>query len=346
MNNVDTCARVCHSPTGYGLKATFGESAGTQDFDQRRGRGRHPGHRRQPDRWPPGVRQPDEAAPAPGRPAHRRRPAPIDLVRTPHVEADTTCSSRPAPTSPSSTRWPTSSSPRASSTRPSSASAATGRVPEWAAFVADERNSPEAMASIPASTRRCPRAPRGSTPPAATRAIYYGLGVTEHSQGSTTVMAIANLAMATGNIGRAGRRREPAARPEQRAGLLRHGQLPARARRLPPRLRRGGPRAVRGGVGRARSSPSRACASRTCSTPRSRALQGRSTSRARTSSQSDPDTQHVAAGARGDGMRRGPGLFLNETAKLRPRLPARLDLPREGRHVHQRRAAHPAGCAR
>ena len=35
-------------------------------------------------------------------------------------------------------------------------------------------------------------------------AIYYGLGVTEHSQGSSTVMAIANLAMATGNIGRRG----------------------------------------------------------------------------------------------------------------------------------------------
>ncbi len=32
-NNVDTCARVCHSPTGYGLKQTFGESSGTQDFD-------------------------------------------------------------------------------------------------------------------------------------------------------------------------------------------------------------------------------------------------------------------------------------------------------------------------
>jgi formate dehydrogenase major subunit len=29
-NNVDTCARVCHSPTGYGLKHTLGESAGTQ----------------------------------------------------------------------------------------------------------------------------------------------------------------------------------------------------------------------------------------------------------------------------------------------------------------------------
>src|SRR5207237_5006823 len=32
-NNVDTCARVCHSPTGYGLKNTIGESAGTQNFD-------------------------------------------------------------------------------------------------------------------------------------------------------------------------------------------------------------------------------------------------------------------------------------------------------------------------
>src|SRR6201999_2614173 len=32
-NNVDTCARVCHSPTGYGLSVTFGTSAGTQDFD-------------------------------------------------------------------------------------------------------------------------------------------------------------------------------------------------------------------------------------------------------------------------------------------------------------------------
>src|SRR5258706_10374376 len=32
-NNVDTCARVCHSPTGYRLKNTLGESAGTQNFD-------------------------------------------------------------------------------------------------------------------------------------------------------------------------------------------------------------------------------------------------------------------------------------------------------------------------
>src|SRR6185369_4430318 len=35
-------------------------------------------------------------------------------------------------------------------------------------------------------------------------AIYYGLGVTEHSQGTTMVMGMANLAMATGNLGREG----------------------------------------------------------------------------------------------------------------------------------------------
>src|SRR5215468_2821600 len=32
-NNTDTCARVCHSPTGYGLGQTLGTSAGTQEFD-------------------------------------------------------------------------------------------------------------------------------------------------------------------------------------------------------------------------------------------------------------------------------------------------------------------------
>ena len=31
-NNTDTCARVCHSPTGFGLSQAFGTSAGTQDF--------------------------------------------------------------------------------------------------------------------------------------------------------------------------------------------------------------------------------------------------------------------------------------------------------------------------
>ncbi len=87
-NNVDTCARVCHSPTGYGLKTAFGTSAGTQDFDS--------------------VEDTDVmliigANPTDGHPVFASRmkkrlregaklivvdPRRIDLVRTPHVEAD------------------------------------------------------------------------------------------------------------------------------------------------------------------------------------------------------------------------------------------------------------------
>lgn len=71
----------------------------------------------------------------------------------------------------------------------------------WARFVSEEKNSPEAVQDIlgvqAGELRKAARlyatSKRG--------AIYYGLGVTEHSQGSTAVMALANLAMATGNIG-------------------------------------------------------------------------------------------------------------------------------------------------
>jgi formate dehydrogenase major subunit len=75
---------------------------------------------------------------------------------------------------------------------------------DWAEFVSEPRNSPEEVAKVsgvPADTiRKAARlyATGGNA------AIYYGLGVTEHSQGSTTVLAIANLALATGNLGRRG----------------------------------------------------------------------------------------------------------------------------------------------
>jgi formate dehydrogenase major subunit len=75
---------------------------------------------------------------------------------------------------------------------------------DWADFVADPRHSPEATELV---TNVPPELVRGAARLYATGgngAIYYGLGVTEHSQGSTAVMAIANLAMATGNIGRRG----------------------------------------------------------------------------------------------------------------------------------------------
>ncbi len=74
----------------------------------------------------------------------------------------------------------------------------------WKAFILDPVNSPE---NVFEETGVDPEIVRGAARLFASKpngAIYYGLGVTEHSQGSTTVMAIANLAMCTGNIGREG----------------------------------------------------------------------------------------------------------------------------------------------
>ena len=60
-NNVDTCARVCHSPTGYGLKQTLRESAGNLSFDSDDAGRRNPGDGRQSQRRPPGVCLPAQA---------------------------------------------------------------------------------------------------------------------------------------------------------------------------------------------------------------------------------------------------------------------------------------------
>ena len=75
---------------------------------------------------------------------------------------------------------------------------------EWAEFIAQPENSPETVepqTGVPADQLRAAARLYAS---AGNAAIYYGLGVTEHSQGSTMVMGMANLAMATGNIGRDG----------------------------------------------------------------------------------------------------------------------------------------------
>jgi formate dehydrogenase major subunit len=75
---------------------------------------------------------------------------------------------------------------------------------KWRNFVAQERNSPEAMEAVTGVPAADVRAAARLYATGGNGAIYYGLGVTEHSQGSTMVMGIANLAMATGNVGREG----------------------------------------------------------------------------------------------------------------------------------------------
>jgi formate dehydrogenase major subunit len=204
-NNVDTCARVCHSPTGYGLKTTLGESAGTQTFES--------------------VAHSDVivvigANPTDGHPVFASRlkrrvregaklvvvdPRKIDIVDGPHIKADYHLQLRPGTNV-------------AIVNALAHVIVTEGLVNEafvaerceekafqqWRDFVSLPENAPEItedLSGVPAqSVREAARLyARGGN-----AAIYYGLGVTEHSQGSTTVMGIANLAMATGNIGREG----------------------------------------------------------------------------------------------------------------------------------------------
>src|SRR5690349_25023061 len=75
---------------------------------------------------------------------------------------------------------------------------------DWAAFVSEPKNSPEATAIMTGVDPNDLRAAARLYATGGNGAIYYGLGVTEHSQGSTMVMGIANLAMATANLGREG----------------------------------------------------------------------------------------------------------------------------------------------
>jgi formate dehydrogenase major subunit len=204
-NNVDTCARVCHSPTGYGLKNTLGESAGTQNFDS--------------------VMKADVifvigANPTDGHPVFasqmKRRlrqgahliiadPRTIDLVRTPHITADYHLKLMPgtnvALINSLAHVIVTEGLVKEDFVR---ARCEIDSFEKWRAFVAQENNSPEAMQAITGVPAADVRAAARLYATGGNGAIYYGLGVTEHSQGSTMVMGIANLAMATANIGREG----------------------------------------------------------------------------------------------------------------------------------------------
>ncbi len=202
-NNVDTCARVCHSPTGYGLKQTFGESAGTQDFSS-------------VDKADVILvigANPTDAHPVFGsRMKQRLRkgaklividPRKTDLVRSPHIEAAHHLALAPGTNVAVVNAF-------------SHVIVTEGLVDqefvadrcedfdEWASFIAQPEHSPEAVAEITGVPAEEIRAAARLYATGGNGAIYYGLGVTEHSQGSTTVMGMANLAMATGNIGRAG----------------------------------------------------------------------------------------------------------------------------------------------
>ncbi|MBA85956.1 MAG: formate dehydrogenase subunit alpha [Rhodobacteraceae bacterium] len=204
-NNTDTCARVCHSPTGYGLGQTFGTSAGTQDFDS--------------------VEHTDVviiigANPTDGHPVFASRlkkrlragaklivvdPRRTDMVKSNHIQAQHHLALRPGTNVAVVTALAhvivTEGLYDEAFIR---ARCDWDEFQEYAEFASDPRHSPEsveALTGVPADELR---AAARLFATGGNGAIYYGLGVTEHSQGSTTVIGIANLAMLTGNIGRTG----------------------------------------------------------------------------------------------------------------------------------------------
>lgn len=218
-NNVDTCARVCHSPTGYGLGQTYGTSAGTQTFksiehtDVVMVIGANPtaAHPVFGSRMKKRLRGDGRRA---GAKLIVIDPREIELVKSPHIRADYHLQLRPGTNVAMITSLAHVIVTEGWLAEDYIAERCDAKsFAQWKEFVARPENSPEAMAEV---TGVAPDLVRGAARlyalgaedhPAGrpvNAAIYYGLGVTEHAQGSTMVMGIANLAMATGNVGREG----------------------------------------------------------------------------------------------------------------------------------------------
>ncbi|MDN3561261.1 formate dehydrogenase subunit alpha [Vreelandella neptunia] len=204
-NNTDTCARVCHSPTGYGLKTTLGESAGTQTFDSVM----------KADAIIVIGANPTDAHPVFGSMMRKRLrqgaklivadPRRIDLLKTPHLGE-----AQHLPLRPGTNVALVNALGHVVVTEGLEDKAFVARrcdtdaYNRWREFIAEPRHSPEASEAITGVPAEAVRQAARTYATAGNGAIYYGLGVTEHSQGSTMVMGIANLALATGNIGREG----------------------------------------------------------------------------------------------------------------------------------------------
>jgi formate dehydrogenase major subunit len=313
-NNVDTCARVCHSPTGYGLNQTFGTSAGTQDFASVE----------QADVILLIGANPTDAHPVFGSRMKKRLrggaslivadPRRIDLVRSAHVEA-----SYHLPVQPGSNVAFINAMAHTIVTEglhdEEFLRERCENIEEYLDFIRDDGNSPEVAAEAtgvdPEQLRAAARLYAG----AGNGAIYYGLGVTEHSQGSTMVMGLANLAMLTGNIGRPGVGVNPLRGQNNVQGSCDMGSFPHEF----PGYRHVGRddvRAIYEELWGKKLDPAPGLRipnmfdSALAGTFRGLYVQGEDIA------QSDPNTQHVEAALRAMDMVVVQDLFLNETARF------------------------------
>lgn len=337
-NNVDTCARVCHSPTGYGLNQTLGTSAGTQPFDSVMDAdviiviGANPtaAHPVFASQMKQRLRQ--------GAKLIVVDPRKIELVKSARIKADYHLPLLPGTNVPVVNAL---AHVIVSEGLADDAYVAercdTESFDAWKAMILKPENSPEAVekiSGVPAddireAARLYARAERG--------AIYYGLGVTEHSQGSTMVMGMANLAMATGNIGFSGCGVNPLRGQNNVQGSCDMGSFPHEL----PGYRPVGDDEVRGtfekhwGVEidpepgfRIPNMFDEACAGRY----KGIYIQGEDVA------QSDPDTHHVEAALRNMECVVVQDLFLNETAKFaHVFLPGTSFLEKDGTFINAER---------
>ena len=204
-NNTDTCARVCHSPTGYGLSNTFGTSAGTQDFDSVE----------EADVIMVIGANPTDAHPVFASQMKRRLrdgarlivvdPRQTDLVKSTHIRADCHLPLRPGTNvAVINSLAHTIVTGRAHERGICAERCDVAEFERWRSFIVEERKLTRSHGAVyrRSGSRYSRRARLYAAGP--NSAIYYGLGVTEHSQGSTMVIGMANIAMLTGNLGRRG----------------------------------------------------------------------------------------------------------------------------------------------
>jgi len=204
-NNIDNCARICHSPTQFGLSATVGWGAASQHFDSIL----------QADVIMVVGANPTEGHPVFGSLLKRRvrqgakliviDPRKTETVESPHIKAHAHLNLRPG------TNVAVLDSIANIVVRERLFNEAFVKercewdeFQRWAEFVSSDRYSPEAIGAEagvdPELIRKAARL--YASGPNST--IYYGLGVTEHSQGSTGVMCLGNLSLACGMLGREG----------------------------------------------------------------------------------------------------------------------------------------------
>lgn len=204
-NNVDTCARVCHSPTGFGLKQTLGESAGTQTFESIA----------QSDVIVVMGANPSDAHPVFSSRMKRRiregakliviDPRAINLVSSAHIKADYHLALKPGTNVAMLNAFAHVIVEEGLYDKDFIEQRCESKsFEQWLDFVRQAENSPETVAKHSGVDPDIIRQAARLYATGGNAAIYYGLGVTEHAQGSTAVMAIANLAMLTGNIGKNG----------------------------------------------------------------------------------------------------------------------------------------------